>query len=40
MIFFIPVHVDHDPVERADTRHDLTVSDPSGPRGHKFRKVE
>jgi hypothetical protein len=28
MILLIPVHVDHDPVERADTRHDLTVSDP------------
>ena len=26
MILLIPVHVDHDPVERADTRHDLTVS--------------
>ena len=26
MILLIPVHVDHNPVERADTRHDLTVS--------------
>jgi hypothetical protein len=32
MILLIPVHVDHDPVERANTRHDLTVSDP---RGHE-----
>ena len=32
MIFLIPVHVDDDPVERADTRHDPTVSDPSRPR--------
>lgn len=29
MIALIPVHVDHNPVERADTRHDLTVSDSS-----------
>jgi hypothetical protein len=28
VILLIPVHVDHGPVERADTRHDLTVSDP------------
>ena len=28
VILLIPVHVDHDPVERADTRHVLTVSDP------------
>jgi hypothetical protein len=32
MIFLVPVHVDDDPVERADTRHDLTVSNPSRPR--------
>src|SRR5258708_3781528 len=30
MILLILVHVDHDPVERANTRHDLTVSDPPG----------
>ena len=32
--FFISVHVDHDPVERANTRHELTVSDQPEPRGH------
>jgi hypothetical protein len=29
VIALIPVHVDHDPVERADTRHGVTIADSS-----------
>src|SRR6202042_3280150 len=33
VISFVPVHVDHDPVERADTRHGMTIAQLRVPGG-------